>query len=140
MEKNNTLGSKHTSLDILKEELAQLDKEFDLAVSTGGAEAWASYFHDAAVMLTGGSAENKHGRKEIFDTMNAVFGHNEFSLRWEPTGVDVSISGDLGYTYGNYIRKYKNGDNQWVTSTGKYTSIWKKDATGHWKIVLDIGT
>lgn len=140
MERGNTLDLKLSSLAVLKEELTQLDKEFDLAVSTGGAEAWASYFHDDGVMLTSGSAANKQGKKEIFDTMNAVFGHNEFSLRWEPTGVDVSSSGDLGYTYGNYTRKFKDSNNQWVTSTGKYTSIWKKDSTGHWKIVLDIGT
>jgi len=135
MEKSNTLDFKVSSLDVLKEELTQLDKEFDLTVSTGGAEAWASYFHDDGVMLTSGSAANKQGKKEIFDTMNAVFGH-----RWEPTGVDISASGDLGYTYGNYIRKYKDNSNQWVTGTGKYTSIWKKDTAGHWKIVLDIGT
>jgi len=137
---NDTLNSKLSSLVALKEELINLDKKFDLAVSTGGAEAWASYFHEDGVMLTSGSASNKRGKKEIFDTMNGVFGHNDFSLRWEPTAVDVSDSGDLGYTYGNYIRKYKDSTNQWVTSTGKYTSIWKKDCTGQWKIVLDIGT
>lgn len=137
---SDNLNSEVSSLVTLKEELINLDKEFDIAVSTGGAEAWASYFHENGVMLTSGSAANKQGKKEIFDTMNSVFGHNDFSLRWEPTGVDVSESGDLGYTYGNYIRKYKDSTNQWVTSTGKYTSIWKKDRTGQWKIVLDIGT
>ncbi len=49
----------------------------------------------------------------------------------EPLFVDVSKSGDLGYAYGNYERA---GD---ASEAGYYARVWKKDANGDWRIVMD---
>ena len=45
----------------------------------------------------------------------------------------------LGYTYGNYIFKHKDKAGKLITDYGKYTSIWKKQRDGSWKVVLDMG-
>jgi len=51
--------------------------------------------------------------------------------RGEPLGADVSRSGDLGYTYGNYA---KEGDSP---EAGYFARVWKRDPKGDWRIVMD---
>lgn len=121
------------------EELLNVDRQFDKSVSTGGAEAWASYFHNDGVMVTSGSEDVIKGKDNIYLAMKDVFSTKDFSLRWEPLSSDISDCGSMGYTYGVYKRKYRNDNNELITSTGKYTSIWKKDEYGNWKVILDIG-
>ncbi len=43
---------------------------------------------------------------------------------------------DLGYTYGYYTMTFKEDGS---TQHGNYVSIWKKQAGGDWKFVLDTG-
>lgn len=59
-----------------------------------------------------------------------------FSLEWEPQNGRIAISGELGYTYGVYALKPSNAD---TVLYGTYVSIWKKQADGSWKFVLDTG-
>mgnify|MGYP003593614523 FL=1 len=59
-----------------------------------------------------------------------------YSLTWQPNGGDISLSGDLGYTYGIYAMRSSSKD---TVIYGTYTSIWKKQQDGKWKFVLDTG-
>jgi ketosteroid isomerase-like protein len=56
------------------------------------------------------------------------------TLTWKPTFVTVAASGELGYTYGIYT--FTTAD---TSARGTYVTIWKKDAAGGWKYVLDSG-
>jgi len=49
-------------------------------------------------------------------------------------------SGDLGYTHGTYRRERVNSEDEAVVETGRYVTIWRRNADGKWKVVLDIGT
>src|SRR5262245_11431746 len=51
--------------------------------------------------------------------------------RGEPLFADVSASGDLGYAWGRYERA---GD---APEAGYYARVWKRDARGDWRIVMD---
>jgi len=59
-----------------------------------------------------------------------------YTLKWQPHDAFVSKSADLGYTYGIYALNPKSSD---TTLYGTYVSIWKKQANGKWKFVLDTG-
>ncbi len=61
---------------------------------------------------------------------------NEYTLVWEPQGGTIAQSGELGYTYGIYKMQPKTSD---TTLFGTYVSIWKKQADGSWRFVLDSG-
>jgi ketosteroid isomerase-like protein len=52
-------------------------------------------------------------------------------FRVETLFADVASSGDLGYAWGNYE---KAGDSP---DAGYYARVWKKDAKGDWRIVMD---
>ena len=57
-----------------------------------------------------------------------------YTLTWKPSAAEVSSSGDLGFTYGIYFLDMRD-----TTLSGTYVSIWKKQADGKWKFILDTG-
>jgi ketosteroid isomerase-like protein len=59
-----------------------------------------------------------------------------FTMTWEPRGGMVARSGELGYTFGLYSIKPKAQD---TVIYGTYVNIWKKQADGTWKFMLDTG-
>jgi ketosteroid isomerase-like protein len=56
------------------------------------------------------------------------------NLSWEPYKAEAAGSGDLGYSLGNW--KMVTDD---TTYYGNYYTIWKKQADGKWKFVVDGG-
>jgi len=63
------------------------------------------------------------------------------TLSWEPSYVDVSSSGDLGYTWGRYLLNVPNpkAGQPPFQKRGTYVTIWKRQPGGGWKFVLDGG-
>jgi ketosteroid isomerase-like protein len=120
-----------------KEMLIALDKKFDRETATGGAKVWASYFAVDGVLVMK-DTDNVVGRKDIEVMMKPVF-ENGGSLRWQPQSAELSEDGTLGYTYGSYVRQFKNIEGKNLEVKGKYTSVWRKQEDGSWKIALDIG-
>jgi ketosteroid isomerase-like protein len=57
-----------------------------------------------------------------------------FQLSWEPRHAEVANSGELGFTYGIYAMRPKDKD---TVIYGTYTSIWRKQKDGKWKLALD---
>jgi hypothetical protein len=61
-----------------------------------------------------------------------------FAVGWQPTTVEVSTAGDLGYTVGTYESTLQDEHGNPVTDRGKYVTVWKKQPDGKWKVVADI--
>jgi ketosteroid isomerase-like protein len=55
---------------------------------------------------------------------------------WTPSFAGVSVSGDLGYSYGVYELREKNPART-VSERGNYARVWKK-VIGDWKLVVDV--
>ena len=55
---------------------------------------------------------------------------------WEPAAGDVSVSDDLGYTYGTY-KITGNEPTLKIIETGNYVRIWKRES-GAWKVLFDL--
>jgi ketosteroid isomerase-like protein len=114
--------------------LFKLEADFAKAVTEHGHAAFATYFAEDGVELDDGGGIN---------TRDAISKQPPWpegtSLTWTPVKGDMAASGDLGYTYGNYIFKSKNKDGHIVSSYGKYMSVWRKQKDGSWKVVVDMG-
>jgi len=114
--------------------LRQLEANFAADVAQHGHEAFITHFAEDGVEVVDGGG---------FDTKDAMRKQPAWpegtTLTWTPIKADMAASGDLGYTFGNYIFTAKNKEGKFVTTYGKYTSIWKKQKDGHWKVVLDMG-
>jgi ketosteroid isomerase-like protein len=59
-------------------------------------------------------------------------------LTWEPIFADVSRAGDLGYTTGPWQFREKGPADSEVAH-GNFVTVWKKQADGKWKFVIDLG-
>ncbi|MGO9086290.1 MAG: YybH family protein [Candidatus Sulfotelmatobacter sp.] len=119
------------------ETLKQLEAEFMKAAAEKGSKGYMSYYADDAVEVPNG-VPAIYGKANIAATMGFLDDKNN-GLTWTPVGADISASADLGYTYGNYEFHSKDKDGKATVEYGKYTSIWKKQKDGSWRVVLDMG-
>jgi len=117
------------------EDLIQQDMEFsNLSREKGMKFAFLQYAADTAVLLQK-NAMPMVGKKAISAAFEA-FSDDGIILSWDPLDAAISKSGDLGYTYGLYTTFVKADSSIF---RGKYVTIWKKQADGSWKYVLDGG-
>ncbi|MFZ0735196.1 MAG: nuclear transport factor 2 family protein [Candidatus Sulfotelmatobacter sp.] len=119
------------------ETLKHLEAEFMRAAAEKGSKGYLSYYADDAVEVPNG-APAIEGKVNIAKSMGFLDDPNS-RLTWSPTGGDISSSGDLGYTYGTYEFHSKDKEGKAGVEYGKYTSIWKLQKDGRWKVVLDMG-
>ncbi len=68
-------------------------------------------------------------------------GHDAFLTYFAEDGVEIVDGGGINDkdAYGNYVYTAKNKEGKLVANYGKYTSIWKKQKDGEWKVVVDMG-
>lgn len=118
-------------------ELLKLDREFSaLSASDGARTAFAAYMAADVVTVNSGTPEVR-GLEAVladFDTWPEGAG-----LSWRPVAADIAASGDLGFTRGDWTARIPGEDGAVAESTGRYLSIWKRQADGAWKVTLDFG-
>ena len=118
------------------EQLMEADRAFARAVAARGTDAWVDAFaEDGAMLQPGGEVR---GHDAIRQAMAGAFSTPGFSLTWEPTRAEISRGGDLGYTIGRYVNTSPGPDGP-VSREGAYTTIWRRDPSGAWKVALDLG-
>src|SRR6476659_3703265 len=59
-------------------------------------------------------------------------------LAWQPAFAGMSASGDMGFTTGPWEFKADRGDGK-PSGYGDFVTVWKKQADGTWKFVVDLG-
>lgn len=117
--------------------LMEADRAFAAAVAEGGADAWASWFAEDGAMVQPGVGEVR-GRESVRAVVAALDAPG-VSLQWEPERADIAASGDLGWTTGRFVSEGPGPDGATARSEGIYVSIWRLQADGTWKVVMDLG-
>lgn len=129
--------SNKISIGQWKNEIIEAERAFSqMATDKGIAEAFL-FFADEYAVLERDDVLIK-GRQSILD----LFEKNSSStmkveLSWEPDFVDVSTSGDLGYTYGKYQYASTDSLGNRHESEGIFHTVWKRQEDGSWKYVWD---
>ena len=120
---------KKVNVETERAALLSLDSEFSKAsVAQGITSAYLSYIADDVRLYREG-AFPVTGKEAV----RAALSEKQGVMNWQPTKADVSGSGDLGYTYGLYDFKGGSG-----SENGNYLRIWRRQANGKWKVVLDL--
>jgi ketosteroid isomerase-like protein len=120
-----------------KEMLVKLEADFMKAAAEKGSQGYMSYYADDSVEVPN-NAPILQGKENIAKTMGFLDDKNNH-LTWSPVGADMSSSEDMGYTYGTFEFRAQDKDGKPIVEHGHYTSIWKKQKDGSWKVVLDMG-
>ncbi|MEX0635490.1 MAG: hypothetical protein WD135_01875 [Ferruginibacter sp.] len=114
--------------------LLQSDKAFsNMSLEKGMNAAFIHFMDSNAVLL------RKNYMPVIgMNTIDYLIQQNDtsYTIVWQSQNAIVSKSADMGFTYGVYAVHPNNID---TVLYGTYVNIWKKDAQGDWKIILDSG-
>jgi ketosteroid isomerase-like protein len=83
------------------------------------------------------NARAAKGKDAVRKEWETLFGLKDSTVKWDPTLVQVSESGELGYTSGTYSLTFTDDKNLKVEEKGKYLEVWKK-VDGKWKCHIDM--
>jgi ketosteroid isomerase-like protein len=131
-----TVPGKKIDLEAERQVLLETDVAFSRASENrGAAQAFYEFLAPDAVSLPMDGLPIQ-GRDAIRVQMAAG---PQYVLVWKPAAAEVSASGDLGYTWGNFEQRMQLPNGRPQTRFGKYITVWKKQPDGSWKAVLDGG-
>jgi ketosteroid isomerase-like protein len=76
-----------------------------------------------------------HGKAAMKDEWAKLLADPNFKLTWTLDSAEVSKDGHMGYTRGTF--QGSQGDKPF---SGAYTTVWKKDKDGKWRVAVDIAS
>lgn len=121
------------TLERWKQEIINTESDFcDLAQKEGIKNAFLQYAAQDAVLQRNNQLIK--GKDSIKDFMK---NSTSKGLSWKPDFVDVSKSGDLGYTYGRYKFVFQDSLGNRKSSEGIFHTVWKRQPDNSWKFVWD---
>lgn len=120
-------------LEIWKNEIMQAELDFAaMAKEEGMNKAFLAFVADDGVLMRNDRLiKGKDAIKSFMQNSTSK------GLSWKPDFVDVSASGDLGYTFGSYTYTYTDPTGNKVVSKGIFHTVWKRQADNTWKFVWD---
>lgn len=120
------------------DEIREADQNFSmLSEKQGLAKAFTTYAADDAIKLNDGVAPTVG-----FDSIRVQMSRmpaNGFVLTWQALKADAAQSGELGYTFGQWMLTSKDNAGKRKTQFGVYVTVWKRQRNGQWRFVLDGG-
>ena len=128
---------KGADIDAERAAIRTTDAAWASAAAAKSADEAASFLADDATMMPPHESVIV-GKDAIAQWMAQTLSNPGFSISWQATAVDVAASGDFAYSTGTNQVQIQMPDGSTITDTGKGLTIWKKQADGSWKVVVDI--
>jgi ketosteroid isomerase-like protein len=113
--------------------LMELDRELLRTISkTGMTNAFSTVLDDEARL-------HRTGLLPLLgkESIKSYLAQNRMEVSWEPIASDIAKSVDLGYTYGRYQGAVIGDASIKEVQRGYYVRVWRRDAAGRWKLMLD---
>lgn len=119
----------HSLNERLESEIMAIERAFAKTMADRDHEAFTSFLSEEAVFL-GGSV--LRGRQAVAEGWRGLFEAEAAPFSWSPQTVEVLDSGNLAISTGPV---YDTEGKQFSV----YTSIWRQEEPGVWRIVFDRG-
>ena len=117
-------------------ELMELSRTWSDIVEAGDMDSALEFWADDAVMLPP-DLPVLSGKSAIREYVMGAAKIPGFRISWEPVSAYVSESGDMAYLIERNVTEMDGEDGQKIVIHGKVVTIWRKDANGHWKNVVE---
>ena len=114
--------------------VAKAERGFAASMAQRDAARFASFLSDEAVFI--GNREDQpalRGKRAVVDAWKRFLEGPAAPFSWDPDVIEVLDSGRLALTSGPV--KDPKGE-----QTGRFTSIWRLEADGQWRVVFDRGS
>lgn len=115
----------------LKQQVADTERAFAATMKARDHAAFTSFLSGEAVFFMG--AVPLHGKAAVADAWKKFFDKPAAPFSWEPDEVEVLASGTLAMSTGPV---YDPGGKL----ISRFSSIWRLEAPGQWRIVFDRGS
>jgi ketosteroid isomerase-like protein len=119
------------------ERLMQISKEWSKSAGTDSLEKTLSYWADDATVMSPGQPpiKGKYAIREMIKGTSKIPG---FKISWEPLSVSVSEDGDMAYLIEQNEITVNDSLGKPISELNKGVTIWRKEADGSWKNIVDI--
>jgi ketosteroid isomerase-like protein len=115
-------------------ELKKADQDWAKAAAARNVDQFVSFIGDDAYAC-GLDGKWTHGKTEIQNEWKKMLADPNFKINWTAESAEVSKDGNLGYTRGTFQGSQGND-----SISGSYTTVWKKDKDGKWRVAVDIAS
>ena len=112
-------------------------KEWSASAQAKDAAQFASFYTADGILMMDKMA-SLQGPAAIEEAHAAMMQDPHFDLSFAADHVEVARSGDLAYETGSYTYTMSDPEGKPATQTGHYVVVWKKDASGAWKVAVDV--
>ena len=129
----SVLGVRSAGSQTNQELVAQVraaEQAFAGAMAKRDLDSFASHLADEALFF--GTKDVLRGKTAVVAGWKRYFEGAMAPFSWEPQTVEVLASGTLGLTSG----PVRNPEGKQI---GTFSSIWRREADGRWKVVFDKG-
>jgi ketosteroid isomerase-like protein len=127
-------GCAKKEVDVEAERDALRKADIQWSSTAGDVDAWTAYFAPDGAMYPPNEPA-RVGVDQIREWGTMMMSMPGFSVSWQPETVEVAASGDIGYTAGTFKLAALE---PMINDHGKYLCTWKKDASGAWKVAVDM--
>ena len=133
---NQPVDTRNADVQALKDNEAQ----WNLDWAARDADKVAAHYAEDSVLIAPGSPATS-GKAAIAGALRQMMADPAISLKFQASKVDVSKSGDVGYTQGSYLLTVTDSQTkQVINDHGSYVTVYRKQPDGTWKAVSDIAS
>jgi len=133
-----TACAKKADVEAELEKIMKTDKEWSSLASEGrDIDRIVSFWADDAIVYPPG-APPVNGKNAIRQYVTQSFKIPGFSIGWESSEIIVAKSRDFAYAVGKNHVTFNNSEGNRTTINGRGVTVWRKEADGSWKCIIDI--
>jgi ketosteroid isomerase-like protein len=112
------------------------DADWVAAARTVSVDAWMAFYADDAVTLLP-NEQLASDKENVRHSVSHLLALPHFSVAWSPIKVEVARSGEQALLIEAYELHFRDSRGAPVSDRGRRLEIWKKQADGIWKCVVD---
>lgn len=129
----------HARVDHQSERAALMQKSraWSASAASGDLDRIVSFWADDAVVYAPDAPPivGKAAIRAYVMQSGAIPG---FSISWEPESAELSADGTMGYLLERNRITFKDASGALQTQHNKVVTVWRKEANGEWKCVVDV--
>lgn len=126
-----TARGQDVDLAELQRQVMETERAFARTMETRDHAAFARYIADEAIFFAEETPTT--GREAIAEAWRPFFEEARPPFTWDPDRVEVLASGTLALSTGPVY-------DQEGRVVGRFTSIWRQEAPGQWRVIFDKGS
>ena len=137
---SGTKAAPEDAVDLVaeKEALLKRDNEWHAAVAEKKDIAKITSFFASDGIMIGSGQSTAAGPAALTQAVEALVTGPDFQDEWKWDRIELSPDGKLAYLVGNTTITVANADGQPVTNHARLLNVWRKDADGIWRCVVDM--